>query len=132
MRKLGLLFVAVFLSNVIFAQMVVLNKKVTGFHKFPIKNIVVKCKKSKTKALTDKNGEFEIVCMPNDVLLFESESFIKQRVKVINLNDSVKVNLVFKDTPKSKEYALAYGIISKEDLTYAISNLTNENKDFEN
>jgi TonB-dependent SusC/RagA subfamily outer membrane receptor len=131
MKKLTILVIALFAFNCAYSQMTVIRGKVTGFHKYPIKNIVVKGKKTKSKTRTNESGTFEIVCVPNDVLIFESQSFIPVKYKIKNINDSVIVNLVFKDTEKSKEYAVAYGYMSEENLTYAVSNLTDENNNFE-
>jgi len=120
-----------FVFNCAYSQMNVIRGKVTSFHKYPVKNIMVKAKKSKSKVQTNDSGIFEIVCIPNDILIFESQSFVPLRYKIKNIDDSVIVNLVFKDTEKSKEYAIAYGYMSEKNLTYAVSNLTNENNNFE-
>jgi TonB-dependent SusC/RagA subfamily outer membrane receptor len=131
MKKLAILVIALLAFNCAYSQMTVIKGKVTGFHKYPIKNIVVKGKKTKSKTQTNESGTFEIVCLPNDILIFESHSFIPVKYKIRNINDSVIVNLVFKDTKKNKEHAVAYGYMSEDNLTYAVSNLSEENNDFD-
>ena len=125
-----MLTIAICCSVVMSAQTIAVSGKVTGFHKFPFKNITVMAKKAKTKALTDENGIFTIVCAPNDVLIFESKSCNTAKRKIKNPSDSIKVNLIFKTDKKSREYAVGYGIIKEEDLAYAISNLNNSDIDF--
>jgi TonB-dependent SusC/RagA subfamily outer membrane receptor len=132
MKKLAILVIALLAFNCAYSQMTVVRGKVISFHKYPIKNIVVKAKKTNSKAQTNESGTFDIVCFPNDILIFESHSFNPVKYKIKNINDSVIVNLVFKDTKKSKEYAVAYGYISEENITYAVSHLTDENNNFEN
>jgi TonB-dependent SusC/RagA subfamily outer membrane receptor len=73
---------------------------------------------------------FEIVCNPDESLIFNSQSFIKEKRKIKDPKDSILVNLIFKDTKKSKENAITNGIMSEADLSYAINNLKNENNNF--
>lgn len=127
MKKIAIIIVLLMISNVIFAQLKTINGKVTGFHKFPFKNIVVVAKDTKSRALTDENGEFSIVCKEGETLIFESKSCQRKKLKVKNAEDSVFVNLVFKNNKKSREYAVGYGIISEQNLTYAVSNLNHKN-----
>jgi len=130
MKKSVLLTIIICFSVFSSAQVIAVSGKVTGFHKFPFKNITVKAKKAKTKILTDENGIFNISCFPNDILLFESKSCYSAKYKIKNPGDSIRINLVFKTDEKSKEYAIGYGIIKEEDLIYAISNLNNNDVDF--
>jgi TonB-dependent SusC/RagA subfamily outer membrane receptor len=129
--KRGVIILILILASInLSAQTKAVSGKVTGFNKYPFMNIHVRAKKAKTSVLTDVNGTFTIVCNPKDVLTFESKSCYKQTYKISNPDDSVRVNLVFKDTPESKEYAVGYGIIKESDLTYAISHLSNDNNNF--
>jgi TonB-dependent SusC/RagA subfamily outer membrane receptor len=131
MKKIALIVLALWISNILYSQMVVVTGKVTGFHKYPLKNIVVTGKKSKSSVVTNDFGVFKIVCPPKETLIFESKSFQKVTRKIKDPKDSINVNLVFKNTKKNKEYAVAYGIMTEKDLTYAVTNLTNENNNFE-
>jgi TonB-dependent SusC/RagA subfamily outer membrane receptor len=131
MKKITLMLITLFIGNLLFSQMVIVKGRVTTFHKFAVKNIVVKCSKSKSKVLTNEYGVFEIVCVPKETIIFESESFETVKRKVKDPKDSVIVNLVFKDTKKSKEYALTNRLISEKNLAYGISNLKNENNNFD-
>jgi TonB-dependent SusC/RagA subfamily outer membrane receptor len=130
MKKIMFLLIILLTSLIINAQMVAVSGKVTGFHKYPFKNITVHAKKSKSKALTDENGVFTVVCYPDDILIFESKSCITAKRKIKNPSDSVIINLVFKTDEKSKEYAIGYGIIKESDLSFAMSNLSNSEIDF--
>lgn len=130
MKKIMIILIVILGCIKLSAQAVIVNGKVTGFNKYPFKNIKVSAKKAKTAILTDENGNFSIACLPKDILIFESKSCNKKTYKITNPNDSVKVNLIFKNTPESREYALGYGIISENNLVYAISNLNNDNNNF--
>lgn len=131
MKKIFLLITCFLYSSFLFGQMTVVKGKVTAFNKYPLKNITVQAKKSKAKVSTNEYGVFELVCEPKDIISFESKSFIPVRRKIKDPADSIFVNLVFKDTPKSKEYAVGYGIMKEEDLTYAVSNMSQENNNFQ-
>ena len=131
MKKVAFIVLALFASNFLYSQMVVVKGKVTGFNKYALQNIVVKCSKSNSSTITNEYGVFQIVCLPNETLVFESLSFKKVKQKINDPKDSIIVNLVFKETKKSKEYAIANGVMTEENLTYAISNLQNENNNFD-
>ena len=88
-------------------------------------------KKSKAAIGTDSLGRFSIVCQKNDVLLFKANGFYPVR-KSVSGRDSVYVNMVFKGGEKNEEYALAYGLMDKDDLLYAVSHLSENNNDFSN
>lgn len=130
MKKILILGLALLSINVVFGQLKSINGTITGFNKYPLQNIVIIAKKTKTKALTDEKGEFSIQCKNDDVLIIESKSCITKKINVRKVTDSLKINLVFKKSKKGMEYAVAYGIISEKNLTYAISNLSDENNDF--
>jgi len=126
-----LFFILIILSAyIVKAQTTAISGKVTGFTTFPLKNIHITSKKAKTEATTSEKGTFTIVCYPNDVLIFEANSCLKLKKKIKNPNDSVIVNMIFKTDKKSKEYAIGYGIIKEENLTYGISSQSNNNNDF--
>lgn len=131
MKKILFLLICFLYGSFLFGQMTVVKGKVTAFNKYPLKNITVRAKKSKAKVATNEYGVFEIVCEPKEVIFFESKSFLPIKRKIKDPADSVNVNLVFKDTPKSREYAVGYGIMKEEDLTYAVSNMSNENNNFQ-
>ena len=126
-----LILVALMTYSVSFSQMTVVKGKVTAFHELTLQNIKVRAKHSKAQTKTDENGCYQIVCADKDIIIFESPAFIKVKKKVKNPVDSINVNMVFVNTPKKREYAIGYGIISEENLTYAINNLSNDNINFE-
>jgi TonB-dependent SusC/RagA subfamily outer membrane receptor len=130
MKKIVLILAVILTNFAVNAQLVGISGKVIGFKTFPLKNIQVTAKKAKSIAITNENGTFSIVCLPNDVLIFEAKSCITEKYKITNPNDSVKINLDFKNSRKSREYAVGYGIIKEKDLTYGISNLSSSKADF--
>jgi TonB-dependent SusC/RagA subfamily outer membrane receptor len=121
---------AIFTTSLTYGQHVTVKGKVMGFKNCTLQNIVVKGSKSKSKVLTKEDGSFSIICLPDEALLFESKSFKKVKKKIKNPGDSIIVHLVFKDTPKSKEYAIAYGVMKEEELTYSISQMRQEKNNF--
>ena len=54
---------------------------VSAFDHFTLKNAQVTAKKTKTKALTDSLGEFEIMAREGDILLFRANGFEKNTGK---------------------------------------------------
>ena len=115
-----------------FSQTTVVRGKVTAFNEFTLQNITIKAKSTKTQTKTDSNGCFQLVCAEKDLIIFESPAFVTIKKRVKAPVDSLNVNMVFIDTPKKREYAIGYGVMSKENLTYAIENLSNENNNFNN
>ncbi len=109
----------------------VINGRVSTLNDLPVANFKVEAKKSEITVLTDSTGTFSIVTDPKDVLLFKSEVFRNQRVRVgKNVTDSVLVNLDYIPTPKNKQRAIGYGYVSEDDLVTAVSHLNSNNVDF--
>lgn len=123
MLSLSLLFPAARLQG-----QVVAAGQVTAYNRFPLKNVLVKAKKSKVEVKTDTNGFFRIPLNEKDVLTFRADGFVPVRIK--KYNDHMQVNMVFSGGEKNKKIAVGKGYISEEDMTYAINNLSDENNDF--
>ena len=120
----------VFFVASVFAQNRVVYGKITVFNTYPVQNVEVTAKKAKTAITTDSLGQFSIVCFEKDVIRIKPKTFRPVNKKVGPDTDTLLVNLLFIDSESNREMAVGYGYISKEDLTYAVSHLEQENNDF--
>lgn len=111
------------------AQEVTVCGVVKSFNKYYLKGVKVTARKSDQTALTDSSGRFCIGCEKKDKLVFKAKGFYTERVRIKN-DDSVKVNMAFKGGKKNRQIATGLGYIDQSDLTYAISQLNNEDKNF--
>jgi len=129
-QRFILLFVGMFLCVGLSAQTRVVYGTLTAYNKYPIQNIEVKTKKSKVSVRSDSLGMFSIVCNEKDRIIIKPQTFRSISKKVDKDTDTLIINLVFIDTKANREIATGYGYISKEDLTYAVSHLQQENNEF--
>ena len=111
-------------------ELVTVKGEVTAFQNFYIKGALVSAKKSKTKALTDSLGHFEIMVRTGDVLLFKAKGFMDNRRKVKKDMEALRVNMILKAGNKNREIAVGYGHLTEEDMIYAIEQHENLNNDF--
>ena len=111
-------------------ELLAVKGKVTAFSNYNLSNTEVVSKKTKTTVLTDTLGQFEIMAPVGDVLSFNANGFEKNRRKVQKENDPLEVNMIFEESKKSEEIAVAFGHIKKEDLTYALEYYSDMNSDF--
>jgi len=119
------------LSRGVAAQNTEVIGKVTAFKKIPVFNADVLIKNSKKSVRTDSLGFFRIECQNKAKLSISANGFYKQNV-VVNLEeDTLRINLVLKDGAKNQKIATGYGHISKDQMSYAISNLPDENIKYE-
>ena len=129
-----ILLAGILISSPAFSQkkneLLAVKGKVTAFSNYNLFNTEVISKKTKTSTLTDSLGRFEIMAPAGDVLSFEANGFEKNRRKVQKDNDPLEVNMILLDGEKNHDIAVAYGHIKKEDLTYALTHLSNLNSDF--
>jgi len=129
-QRFILLFVGMFLCVGLSAQTRVVYGTLTAYNKYPIQNIEVKTKKSKVSVRSDSLGMFSIVCNEKDRIIIKPQTFRSISKKVDKDTDTLIINLVFIDTKANREIATGYGYISKEDLTYAVSHLQQENNEY--
>jgi TonB-dependent SusC/RagA subfamily outer membrane receptor len=108
----------------------VVRGKLTTFNTYPVQNVEVQAKKAGTSALSDSTGQFSIVCMEEDVIRIRPKAFKQVSVKVGPDTDSLLVNLIFINTKKNREIAVGYGYMDEDDLSYAVSNLQQENNEY--
>ena len=130
MKKVIIVLMGVFFVASVFAQNRVVYGKITVFNTYPVQNVEVTAKKAKTAITTDSLGQFSIVCFEKDVIRIKPKTFRPVNKKVGPDTDTLLVNLLFIDSESNREMAVGYGYISKEDLTYAVSHLEQENNDF--
>jgi len=129
------LLVGILISSPAFSQkkgkeLMSVKGTVTAFTHYSVFNAEVISKKTKTTTLTDSLGRFEIMAPAGDQITISAAGFERNRRKVQKKNEPFEVNLIFEDTEKNKEIAVAYGHIRKVDLTYALSHYTDLNNDF--
>lgn len=118
-------------STLTLAQTRVVNGVLTAYNKYPVSNIEVLAKKSKSSTLSDSQGNFSIVCNEKDQIKIKPETF-KMVLRKIDKNtpDTLRINLVFMDSKKNREIAVGYGHMKKEDLTFAAENMQQDNNEY--
>lgn len=132
MRTLTLAFACLIFSVCTSAQTKVVTGVLTAFNKYPVANVEVKAQKSKSSVLTDSEGMFQIVCNEKDVIKIKPSAFktLSRSIDKGEVTDTMKINLVFMDSKKNRDLAVASGYLKEEDLTYAVSNLQQENNEY--
>ncbi|MGB3465087.1 MAG: TonB-dependent receptor plug domain-containing protein [Cyclobacteriaceae bacterium] len=103
--------------------------RVTAFNKYPVNGVKVSAKKSGAAANTGIDGKYCLVAGKNDKITFKADGF-ETSSKKIGEEDSVSINLVFKEGKKNIEKAVGYGYMQREDLLFAVNNLSEENNNF--
>jgi hypothetical protein len=110
--------------------------KITGtvvsFNKYPLKNIKIKAKKAKTETYTNEMGEFEIEVKDKDILQIKESVFTEYHHKITEVDQSLKINLIFENTGNNVDLATRSGYISREDLEYGLEHLHHENNVYSN
>ncbi|MGE5349790.1 MAG: TonB-dependent receptor plug domain-containing protein [Actinomycetota bacterium] len=107
-----------------------LSGTVRCFNRYPLRNVEVIAGKSGT-VITDSAGLFMITLKKGEKVTFEAEGFESFSLRP-QKSDTVTVNLVFRGREKDLMVAIGNGYIRKEDLTFAVSNLQQENNGFSN
>ena len=130
MNKVILLLSFILLPFFGVAQDYVVKGVVTAYNRYPLKDVVVKTKKSKTSTTTNEKGEFQLKLDKKDQMIIEAEGFRKFSKKIDESNKDLKVNLIFLGREKNIEKAVGNGYIKRKDLAYAVDNYAAENNDF--
>lgn len=130
MKHIIALMIGVFLATAAAAQTRVVHGVLTTYNTYPVQNVKVQAKKAKTSAVSDSLGRFSIVCMEEDLIRIRPKAFQPVNVKVKPDKDSLFVNLIFINNMKNREIAVGYGYVNEEDLSYAVSNLQQQNNEF--
>ncbi len=103
---------------------------VTAFNKYSVKNAEVTARKTRSMALTDSLGRFEIMAPDGDVLIFKANGFEKNRRKVSAKENEISVDMILIPGEKNEKIAVAYGHMNEKDITYAVEHSPNINNDF--
>lgn len=136
MKRRLLIAVVVFLySTSVLSQknkgeLVTIQGAVTAFEHFAVANAEVTARKTKTKALTDSLGHYQIMARAGDVLVFSANGFEKNKRKVSAGGGPLEVNLILLEGQKHRKVAVGYGHMSEKDLIYAIQNYSDLNNDY--
>ncbi|MCK4880399.1 MAG: TonB-dependent receptor plug domain-containing protein, partial [Bacteroidales bacterium] len=93
-------------------------------------NIEVMAKKSKATTISDSLGNFAIVCNEKDQIKIKPETFKTVSRKIDRHTDTLRINLVFMDSKKNRDLAIGYGYMAKEDLTFAVDHMQQENNEY--
>jgi len=130
MKHFITIITGLFLAISAAAQTRVIHGELTMYDTYPVQNVRVEAKKAGTSAISDSLGAFSIVCMEEDVIRIRPKAFKRVNVKVGPETDSLLVNLVFINTERNREIAVGYGYVNEQDLSYAVSNLEQEDNEF--
>lgn len=132
MRSLSIIVICFVFSLSSLAQTKVISGVLTAFNQYPVANVEVQAKKSKSSVLTDSLGRFQIVCKDKDVIKIKPDAFksISRNISKDDGQDTLHFNLVFMDSKKNRELAVANGYLGEDDLTYAVSHLQQENNEY--
>ena len=130
MNKIILLLSFILLPFFGVAQDYIVKGVVTAYNRYPLKDVVVKAKKSNTSTTTNEKGEFQLKLDKKDQMIIEAEGFRKFSKKIDESNNDLKVNLIFLGREKNIEKAVGSGYINRKDLTYAANHYETDNNDF--
>lgn len=131
MTRILTLILLILLTHTAAGQDVTLSGTVRSFNRYNLRNVSVTAGKSGEKILTDSAGGFTVSVNPGDKVTFEAEGFEPFAFKPRE-SDTITVNLVFRGRQKDVMVAIGNGYIRKEDLTFAVDNLQQENSEFSN
>lgn len=111
--------------QIIKAQDRVVHGKVTTGQVLPLQKVSLVLKNAKSEILSDSTGCFTFTCDENERVTFSAQGFTPKKIKIADLpkEDSLHVNLKFKNTKKNYETATKNGYINERDLNYAIQRL---------
>ncbi len=131
MKSISFVAALLFIAFSSIAQTRVVHGVLTAYNKYPVTNIEVIAKKSKSTTVSDSLGNFSIVCNEKDQIKIKPETF-KMKIQKIDKHtpDTLLINLVFMDSKKNRDIAIGYGYMKKQDLTFAAENMQQENNEY--
>jgi len=130
MRTPALITLCLLMALPAVSQTRVVKGKITTFNLYPVQNVEVISKKTKSAIQTDSLGQFELVCNEKDMILIKTKVFEPYGLRITPEIDFVSANLVFKDSKKNRELATGLGYVKADQLSYAVSHLSHENNNF--
>lgn len=131
MRRLITVILFVLIASAIAGQEITLSGTVMCFNRYALRNVTVTAGRAGEAHLTDSTGRFTISMNPGERVTFEAEGFEPFTIRPRE-SDTISVNLVFRGGKKDVMVAIGNGYIRKEDLTFAVDNLQQENSEFSN
>jgi len=110
------------------ASTIEIKGKVTSFNRYPLQNVSITSNGLDAEILTNENGEFSFSCTENAILKFKAQGFSTKKIKLADYSDKniISIDLQFKNSEKNFQLAVDKGHITKEQLTYGIEILKNE------
>ena len=81
MRTPILITVCLLMAIPAFAQTRVVKGNITTFNRYPVQNVEVASKKTKSVVMTDSLGQFELVCSEKDMIKIKSKVFAPFSIK---------------------------------------------------
>jgi TonB-dependent SusC/RagA subfamily outer membrane receptor len=130
MKMIITLVTAALMAGTLHSQTRVIHGKLTAFNTYPVQHVVVTSKKGKSATESDSLGRFSIVCLDHDIIKIKPKAFRPVSRRVDPNTDSLVINLVFIDSKKNRDIAVGFGYVKEKDLTFAVSNLQQENNEF--
>lgn len=131
MKKLvAIAFLFLILAEVM-GQEITLSGKVLCYNRYVLQNVTVTPGREGNAVITDSTGRFSLAIKAGDKVSFKAEGFETFSIKPLE-SDTLTVNLVFRGKEKDIMVAIGNGYIKKEDLTFAVSNLQQENSEYSN
>ena len=130
MRTPVIITVCLLMALPAFSQTRVVKGKITTFNHYPVQNVEVASKKTKSAVKTDSLGQFELLCSEKDVIEIKTKGFDPFSRRVAPTDDFVSANLIFKDSKNNREIVTGLGYIKPDQLSYALAHLSDENNDF--
>ncbi len=104
-----------------------ISGKVTVANEYPVRNIRVESKKARTAVLTDSLGRYQLICKNSDRVEIDTPGFKAVSRKVKSKNNVLDINIEIITGQKNIDLVTRAGYIDKEDLTNALSYLSNGN-----
>lgn len=133
MKKILFLLIITSIASYINGQNITVVGKVHAFKNLPLNKIEVIAKKAKSKALTDSQGNFRIICNSRDKLEFTGNGFQKTTF-LINSNssnvNSIWVKMLFIDREKNQIASVKNGHITQEKLLNSIQSYPEYNYNY--
>lgn len=130
MKNLLVILVFLFMILPAFSQTRVVRGKLTTYNTYPVQNVEVVSKKTKSAVLTDSLGQFELVCSEKDMITIKTKVFDQISERIGPEEDYISVNLIFQDSRKNREIATGMGYLKPDQLSYALAHLSDQNYNF--
>ncbi len=131
MLKTATAIVLFALSSLVSGQEITLSGYVKCFNTFGLQDVEIIKGNTTDDIRSDSIGWFMVHLNKGDKLSFVAKGFKTFTFRPVK-SDTVNINLVFKGRKKDELVAIGNGHIRKEDLTFAVNNLQQENNEFSN